>query len=90
MLAGRALLVPAARRSGWVSLLSFSAMAGSGYLLQILADPSWLRAMMVTHVATSSIFVVGYSVHLFVGARVPKATLNGADSPDLSGSLIGP
>ena len=79
-----------ARRSGWTSLLSFGAMATSGYLLQVLAEPTWLRAMVVIHVATSSVFILGYSVHLFVGWRVPRATLNGAGDPGLSRSPLPP
>lgn len=58
-----------ARVSGWASLLSFATMAASGYLLQILAQPSWLRAALVVHVASSIVFVLGYTGHLIAWLR---------------------
>ncbi len=62
-----------ARRSGWLSLTSFAGMALSGYLLQVAADPFWVRVMLVTHVSTSLLFLVGYSAHLVVGWRILRA-----------------
>jgi len=55
------------RWTGWTSLVSFSAMALSGYLLQVVSSPAGLRAVMVAHVVTSAIFVLGYSAHLIAG-----------------------
>ncbi len=55
------------RWTGWVSLVSFSAMALSGYLLQVVSSPAGLRAVMVAHVVTSATFVLGYSAHLVAG-----------------------
>ena len=55
------------RRSGWVSVSSFGAMALSGYLLQVAATPSWVNAMVWAHVVASVVFVVAYCVHLFIG-----------------------
>ena len=69
-----------ARRSGWMSLLSFAAMAVSGYLLQVVAEPTWLRVLVVIHVATSTAFIFGYSAHLVLAWRAPKATLNGEEA----------
>jgi len=79
--------IRSARRSGWTALLSFAAMAASGYLLQVVAEPSWLRALVVIHVATSTGFILGYSAHLVLAWRVPKATLNG-DDPGLAQSPL--
>ena len=79
--------IRSARRSGWTALLSFAAMAASGYLLQVVADPSWLRALVVIHVATSTTFILGYSVHLLLAWRAPKAMLNG-DEPGLARSPL--
>ena len=31
--------------------------------------PSWLRALVVIHVATSTSFILGYSVHLFLAGE---------------------
>lgn len=61
------------RRTGWVSLLSFSAMALSGYLLQVTSNLAWLGPLVVAHVATGVVFLVGYSTHLVIGWRVAKA-----------------
>ena len=67
------------RRSGWMSLVSFSAMALSGYLLQVMSNPSWLTAVVWAHVSTSIIFVTGYRVHLIIGWRMNRVS-TGADS----------
>lgn len=58
---------PAGRRSGWTALVSFAAMAMSGYLLQVVSSPTSVRVVMVTHVATSLVFLAGYAVHLVLG-----------------------
>ena len=60
------------RRTGWISLLSFSAMALSGYLLQVASTPFWLSTLLVLHLVTSGIFLVGYIVHLVIGWRLAK------------------
>ena len=62
------------RRTGWVSLISFSAMALSGYLLQVVSSVTWLDALVVTHITTGGVFVVGYGAHLFIGWRLLWAT----------------
>lgn len=55
------------RVTGWTSLISFTTMALSGYLLQVVGSPAGLRVVMVTHVVTSTVFVLGYSAHLVTG-----------------------
>jgi hypothetical protein len=55
---------PAGRKSGWTALIGFAAMALSGYLLQVVSSPRSIRVVMVTHVATSVVFLAGYIVHL--------------------------
>ena len=62
------------RRTGWTSLISFSSMALTGYLLQVLSSPVWLQWMVVLHIATSVIFLIGYSAHLILGWRFIKAS----------------
>ena len=69
------------RRSGWTSLLSFSVMAVSGYLLQVVSSAAWLPPLVWLHVATSVVFVVGYTGHLVIGWRVALA----ADTSPLPG-----
>ena len=58
------------RRSGWTSLLSFSAMALTGYLLQVASNPTWVTGLVWAHVSTSLLFVAGYAMHLIVGWRL--------------------
>ena len=60
------------RRSGWVSLLSFSAMAVTGYLMQVATSLTWVSVFMWTHVVTSCLFLVGYTVHLAIGWRLSR------------------
>lgn len=57
------------RRTGWTSLLSFSGMAISGYLIQIASTPALIDAAIWTHVATGSVFVAGYGAHFVIGWR---------------------
>ncbi len=75
---------PANRRSGWTSLISFSAMALSGYLIQVVASPLLLSVAIWTHVATSVVFVLGYTSHLVIGWRINRLP---TDTP---GTLPGP
>lgn len=62
-----------ARRSGWIVLASFAAMAASGYLLQVAVDEAWLAGLSWLHVGTSAVFVVGYAGHLIAGRDRPAA-----------------
>jgi hypothetical protein len=68
------------RRTGWTSLLSFSAMALTGYLLQVASNPTWLTAMVWAHVASSSLFVAGYGVHIVISWRLSRVSPIAADS----------
>ena len=61
---------PANRRTGWTALLSFSAMALSGYLIQVATTPALITFFIWTHVAASVAFVVGYGIHLVNGRRI--------------------
>ncbi len=69
------------RRTGWTSLLSFSAMALSGYLLQVVSNSTWLGALAWVHVSTSVLFVAGYTVHLVIGWHVSVAA-NSSPAPE--------
>ncbi len=71
---------PRNRRSGWTSLLSFSVMALTGYLLQVASSPAWITALIWAHVATSAIFVAGYTAHLLIGWRIGRGSPVGADA----------
>ena len=75
---------PSARRSGWFSLVSFTAMALSGYLLQVVPNLFLVRVMLVMHVSTSLLFLVGYSAHLILGLRLLKtAAADTVPKPDI-------
>ena len=58
--------IPANRRSGWFALVSFSAMALSGYLLQVASSPEWIAALLWLHTGTGLLFVAGYGLHLVI------------------------
>lgn len=69
---------PANRRTGWTSVLGFSAMALTGYLIQVATTPFLITFFIWTHVAASVVFVVGYGVHLVNGWRldgIPRRAL---------------
>ncbi len=63
---------PANRRSGWTSLLGFAAMALSGYFIQVTSSPALITAWIWIHVATGTLFVIGYGVHLVNRWRIGK------------------
>ena len=71
------------RRTGWISLISFSTMALSGYLLQVATSFAWLNALVVFHIATSIVFIIGYGAHLVIGWRLLWAA-NSESSPEAS------
>ena len=68
------------RRTGWMSLLSFVAMALSGYLLQVASSAVWLNTLIVVHLVTSGVFLVGYVAHLVIGWRLVKTSRAVAES----------
>ena len=73
------------RRTGWISLISFSTMAFSGYLLQVATSFAWLNALVVFHIATSIVFIIGYGAHLVIGWRLlwaANATSSETSLPD--------
>lgn len=58
------------RRTGLTSLVTFAAMVGSGYLLQVVSSPGWLQALVVLHVASGVVFSAAYATHLVISARI--------------------
>ena len=64
---------PRNRRTGWTSLVGFSVMALTGYLIQVTATPSWITAWIWIHVAASAVFVAGYTTHMVIGWRLTRA-----------------
>ena len=62
------------RRTGWTALVSFSVMALTGYLIQVASSPWWITAFIWTHVASSAVFVVGYTTHMVIGWRLTRGS----------------
>jgi hypothetical protein len=60
------------RKSGLASFGLFAAMIGSGYLLQVMTDEAWLRALVALHVGSGAAFSATYGVHLFISARLGR------------------
>ena len=71
---------PRNRRTGWTSLLSFSVMALTGYLLQVASSPAWVTAFIWAHVAASAVFVAGYTMHLVIGWRLGRVSPLGPEA----------
>lgn len=61
------------RRTGWISLMSFSVMAMSGYLHQVASSPEWINLWWWIHIVTGVLFVIGYGVHFAVGWPIGRA-----------------
>ena len=58
------------RKTGLTSLVTFAAMVATGYLLQVTSSESALRALVVVHVGSGTIFTIAYAIHLVVSARL--------------------
>ena len=65
---------PANRRTGWTSLISFSVMAVSAYAIQVATTPTSINAAVWVHIVASTLFVVGYAIHLVIGYRLRLST----------------
>ena len=63
---------PDNRRTGWTSLISFSAMAMSGYLIQVATTPLLVSVAAWAHGLTSTVFLIGYTIHLIIGYRINR------------------
>lgn len=64
--------------SGLTSLGTFAAMVLTGYLPQVFTNEAWLRALVVLHVASGTIFSVAYTAHLIIGTRLGRSRQNSA------------
>jgi hypothetical protein len=60
------------RRTGYLVLGSFGAMALSGYLLQVVSTPALLVIMIALHVGTGVVFAGAYLVHLIISVRLAR------------------
>lgn len=66
------------RRSGLVMVWTLLPMAVSGYLVQVVAPPGWVRGLVVLHVVTGVLFVAGLAGHGIAFAL--RAIRQGGDS----------
>ena len=60
------------RKTGLWSLGLFGAMLVSGYLLQVLTSEAALRAMVVLHVGSGTLFSATYLAHLVISVRLTR------------------
>lgn len=57
------------RRSGVSLLASLAPMVASGYLLQTAVSPAWRVAWLAVHLASSTLWLVGYAAHAVAKLR---------------------
>lgn len=62
------------RKSGLVALATFVVMVVSGYLLQVTSSETWLRALIVLHIASGAVFSLAYFLHLVISSRIARAS----------------
>lgn len=62
------------RRSGMLSIITLPLMIASGYALQIVTTPLLSDIARVSHIVSSSVFVVGYAAHQIAGLRAKTGT----------------
>ncbi len=55
--------LPRGRRSGILTGLVTMPMVASGYLIQAVTAPGWLRFVALLHIATSGLFLLGLAAH---------------------------
>lgn len=55
--------MPVGRGSGIMTALMAAPMVVTGYLIQAITHPVWLTVMIVAHVVTGVVYIVGLTVH---------------------------
>lgn len=65
------------RRSGLTAALSILPMVVSGYVIQVLTDAGWVRAMAWSHIGVGVLFAVGLGLHQWTG-RAGKGSGSGS------------
>ncbi|MGH9161929.1 MAG: hypothetical protein ACRD2X_18335, partial [Vicinamibacteraceae bacterium] len=60
------------RKTGYLMLGSFGAMALSGYFLQVVTARAMLVTMVAVHVITGMLFAVVYVVHVIISTRLAR------------------
>lgn len=57
------------RRSGVTTMLVTLPMILSGYLIQVVTEAGWLRAMVIAHLVFGTLYALGLSIHQFAIGR---------------------
>ncbi|MDT8370217.1 MAG: hypothetical protein RQ745_13505 [Longimicrobiales bacterium] len=77
----------AGRASGLTAMVVGGPMVVTGYLIQVITHPGWLRAMAIAHIVTSLVFLLGFVLHGKVFRRTRRRGVKrrdvdaGASSP---------
>ena len=79
------------RRSGLIMVWTLLPMALSGYLIQVVASPGWVRGLVVVHVGTGVLFVAGLAGHAvaLVSMKLRRRAGPGAYSATPDGGASG-
>jgi len=64
------------RRSGIITALVTVPMVVSGYLIQAVTAPTWLEIVVIVHLVTSGVFLLGLAAHQV--AMLRSEALNGS------------
>lgn len=64
--------LPFNRRTGLISLWTFSPMALSAYLHQVSTAPLWIDIWWWVHILSACAFVAGYAFHFAIGNRIGR------------------
>lgn len=64
------------RKTGIATGASAVAMVFTGYLIQAVAAEGWLTAMVVSHIATSYLFLAALGAHQWIVRSAPSAPRN--------------
>ncbi len=80
---------PGKRRSGLLLMAGFPAMAASGYLLQVSAEPPWRDLWLWMHVVTGALWGLTTALHLappVLAAALQRRTSRTGAGPSGAGS----
>lgn len=65
------------RRTALVTSVSVVPMVLTGYLIQVLVDPGWIRSMAIAHIAFGLLYGVGLAIHTWI---IRRSTPSGRES----------
>jgi hypothetical protein len=68
------------RRSGMTLVWVLAPMVLTGYLLQVVMHPGWLRVLAFGHIGLGFLYIMGLSAHQWVLSRRRRATGSRAEA----------